>query len=191
MAKQTGEYKITGTYDDVTYYKMEGQYYARKKSSLKGTRVKRDPRFKRTMEWAGRLARGSQLASEVYRSLPREEQVYALFCTLKSTAIRGLKEGKSEAEVVQLLRVRVAAENGAYGNARQVVGAMKKPQAVALKTGTEYSRIGVSREGRLLVFPRPAAARVFAPTAAAGELQCQGRTEDAGRVVKMVLDAGA
>jgi hypothetical protein len=56
MAKQIGEFKITGTYDDVTYYEMEGQYYARKKSSLKGARVKKDPRFKRTIQCAQRLA---------------------------------------------------------------------------------------------------------------------------------------
>jgi hypothetical protein len=35
MAKQTGDYKITGTYDGVTYYKMDGQYYARAKSRLR------------------------------------------------------------------------------------------------------------------------------------------------------------
>lgn len=104
MARQTGEYKITGTYDDVTYYYMEGNYYARKKSRLKGERVKRAKEFKRTMESARRLATGSQLASKLYRSLPRTAQVYTLFCTLKSAAIKALKEGKSETGVVALLQ---------------------------------------------------------------------------------------
>jgi hypothetical protein len=36
MAKQIGDIKITGTYDNVTYYKMDGEYYARSKSSLTG-----------------------------------------------------------------------------------------------------------------------------------------------------------
>jgi hypothetical protein len=36
MAKQVDDIKITGTYDDVTNYKMDGQYYARMKSSLTG-----------------------------------------------------------------------------------------------------------------------------------------------------------
>ena len=150
MAKQTGEYKITGTYDDVTYYKMEGQYYARAKSSLKGSRVKRDPRFRRTMQNAHRFGKGNQLASKVYRSLPKEAQVYALFTELKSIAILAIKEGKSEAEVMELLQERVAAGSRTSGCARPVVGAMKKPQATARKAGGKYSLMGVSREGRLV-----------------------------------------
>jgi hypothetical protein len=49
----------------------------------------------------------SQLASKVYRSLHKEEQVYALFRELKSIAVYALKEGKSEEEVLILLRQRV------------------------------------------------------------------------------------
>jgi hypothetical protein len=103
MAKQIGEIRITGTVAGITFYRMDGQYYARRKSSLRGERVKGDKRFRRTMESAGRLGRGSQWASRVYRSLPREQQVYALFCRLKSAAIRALKEGKKEKEVQALL----------------------------------------------------------------------------------------
>jgi hypothetical protein len=103
MAKQIGDIIITGTIDDITFYQMDSQGYARKKSSLTGKRVKKDPRFKRTMESARRLGRGSQLASKVYRSLPRAEQVYALFKELKRMAVLGIKEGKNEAEVLKLL----------------------------------------------------------------------------------------
>ena len=107
MAKQTGDYKITGTYDNVTYYQMDGEYYARSKSCLKGERVKRDPKFKRTMQSANRFGRGNQLASKVYRSLPGEEQKYTLFKELKRIAILEIKEGKSEEEVVDLLQQRL------------------------------------------------------------------------------------
>ena len=103
MAKQVGEIKIVGTFADITFYKMDGQYYARMKSSLTGKRVKRDPRFARTMQSAHRLGRGSQLASKVYHSLPRAERVYALYKELKSMAVLALKEGKREAEVLALL----------------------------------------------------------------------------------------
>jgi hypothetical protein len=108
MAKQVGDIIIVGTIDDITFYIMEGKGYARKKSRLTGKRVKKDPKFKRTMQSAQRLGRGSQMASKVYRSLPRAEQVYALYKELKSMAIRTLKEGKSEAEVMELLLRRVA-----------------------------------------------------------------------------------
>ena len=107
MAKQTGAIIIEGTIDDITFYQMEGKGYARSKSRLRGERVKRDPRFQRTMQSANRFAKGNQLASTVYRSLPREEQVYTLFKELKRTAILAIKEGKEEAEVMMLLRQRV------------------------------------------------------------------------------------
>jgi hypothetical protein len=107
MAKQAGDIIIVGTIDDITFYQMDGQGYARRKSSLKGTRVKKDPRFKRTMKSADRMARSSQLASQVYRSIPREEQVYALFTELKSVAIYAFKEERSEEEVWVLLQQRL------------------------------------------------------------------------------------
>jgi hypothetical protein len=72
MAKQVGDIIIIGTIDDITFYVMEGKGYARKKSRLTGKRVKKDPKFKRTMQSAHRLGRASQLASKVYRSLPKE-----------------------------------------------------------------------------------------------------------------------
>jgi hypothetical protein len=107
MAKQIGDIILVGTIDDITFYVMEGRGYARSKSTLTGKRVKRDPRFRRTMESAHRLGRGSQLASKVYRSLPRTDQVYVLFKELKRIAILAIKEGKEEADVMLLLEQRV------------------------------------------------------------------------------------
>jgi hypothetical protein len=112
MAKQIGDIIITGTIDDITFYEMEGRGYARKKSTLTGKKVKRDPRFKRTMQSAHRLGRGSQLASKVYRSLPRPEQVYTLFKELKRIAVLAIKDGKGEADVMLLLQQRVEKTNG-------------------------------------------------------------------------------
>jgi hypothetical protein len=108
MAKQIGEIIITGTIDDITFYVMDGHGYARKKSSLTGKRVKRDPKFRRTMQSANRLGKASQLASKVYRSLPRPEQVYPLFKELKSLAVLFIKQGKDEEEVMTLLQQYLA-----------------------------------------------------------------------------------
>ena len=104
MARQIGEIILVGTIGGLTFYQMEGKGYARLKSSLTGKKVKRDPKFKRTMQSAHRLGKGSQLASKVYRSLPRAGQMYALYKELKSIAVLGLKEGKSEGEVMELLQ---------------------------------------------------------------------------------------
>jgi hypothetical protein len=107
MAKQVGDIILVGTIDDITFYEMEGKGYARRKSSLTGKKVKKDPQFTRTMESAQRFGRGNQLASKVYRSLSRQEQVYALFKELKRIAVRGLKEGMNEEEVLAMMQQRV------------------------------------------------------------------------------------
>jgi hypothetical protein len=140
MAKQTGDIIIVGTIDDITFYEMEGKGYARRKSSLTGKKVKKDPRFKRTMQSAHRFGRGNQLASKVYRSLPRQEQVYALFKELKSIAILAIKEGKSEGEVMKLLQQRVAKTN----RVEKTKAVLVRP-VVGSKTGQTLKRLRLFR----------------------------------------------
>jgi hypothetical protein len=154
MAKQIGDIIIAGTIDDITFYVMEGKGYARSKSSLTGKRVKKDPRFRRTMESARRLGRGSQLASKVYRSLPREEQVYALFKELKRIAILAMKEGKGETDVQGLLQQRVEMTKEVTRT-----GAVRVQPDVRCKTGQikKAPRLFRVQGGRLKEVYRPRA----------------------------------
>lgn len=99
MAKQTGELKLTGTIGNITFYEMYGEHFARLKSSLSGKRVKKDPRFRRTMEYAGWLAQASGLASCCYGALPKEERVYAMYREMVGMAMQMLKAGK-DADVI-------------------------------------------------------------------------------------------
>lgn len=101
MAKQIGPFKITGCYDNICFYKMDGQYYARTKSSLDGKRVKKDPAFWETRWHSDLLAKSSKIAAAVYRSLPKEK---GLFRKLTGQAMRLLKEGKTTEEVFLLLK---------------------------------------------------------------------------------------
>ncbi len=101
MAKQIGPFKITGCYDNICFYKMNGQYYARAKSSLDGKRVKKDPAFRETRWHSNLLARSSKIAAAVYRGLPKEK---GLFRKLTGQAMRLLKEGKTTEEVFLLLQ---------------------------------------------------------------------------------------
>ena len=107
MAKQIGDIIIVGTIDGITFYQMEGSGFARK-DPFNRTTGEADPRFARTMLSAHRFGRGNQLGSKVYRSLPGEEQVYALFQELKRRAILAIKEGKSDEEALALLQQWVA-----------------------------------------------------------------------------------
>lgn len=50
MAKLKGPLKIEGTLGDISFYKQNGQYYARNKGGVSADRIKNDPRFARTRE---------------------------------------------------------------------------------------------------------------------------------------------
>lgn len=104
MARQTGDFKITGTIDCITFYEMQGQYYARMKSSLTGKRFWKDKAFEGSRKSCSRLGRGSILASMAYRSIDKEKRKYALFCFLKREAIQLLKKGMDEVIVANALQ---------------------------------------------------------------------------------------
>lgn len=145
MARQIGDIKISGTIEGITFYRMYGQYYAREKSSLTGRRVKQDPAFRRTMQSAGRLALGSQLASKVYRALTTEKRHYALYCALKSRAIGALKAGQGEERTVALLMAYLVE-----------VGVLET------KAGRERSTPFMKRPQGRRKWRRPATMRLFA-----------------------------
>jgi len=114
MAKQAGINFITGCIDNICFYKMNGQYYARMKSSLDRKRVKTDSRFKQTMRYAGIFGIASKLASQVYGELTVAEKQKGLFRYLTGRAFGFLKEGVFKEDVLFLLRVELG--NAASGN---------------------------------------------------------------------------
>ena len=106
MAKQIGSVKIVGTIGNICFYKMGDEYYARLKSSLKGKRVKKDPRFRRTMEFASFLKIASKAASEIYSTLPKQRGLYR---KLVGRAMQLLKLGIEEEEMTLQLKAILAA----------------------------------------------------------------------------------
>ncbi len=115
MAKQSGEYKITGTYDDITFYEMNGQHYAREKSSLTGKRVKKDPAFKRTMALAEIFGRTNKIVSLVYAKLPAKEKGRDVRYSMIRRARKMVEAGMATAEIIAALTpVR---DHGAAGTA--------------------------------------------------------------------------
>ena len=109
MAKQAEGF-LVGTYDDITFYKMEGQYYARMKSSLTGKKFWKHKAFEGSRKSCNRFGRGNQLASMVYKEIPESNRAYAMFCTMKQIAIAMLKAGKEEEQVINELRKLKPAE---------------------------------------------------------------------------------
>jgi hypothetical protein len=107
MAKQLCNY-ITGTFDELCFYKMEGQYYIRVKSSLTSKRVKNCSTFKNTMESARQLAAASVIASQVYRTVSKEKRKVELYRKMTGIAKLLFKNGKNNEKVFEHLTKYIA-----------------------------------------------------------------------------------
>ena len=92
MAKQiAGLCRLEGTFDQLTFYKMDGQYYVRVKSRLTSERVKTSPEFHRTMYLASLMARASRIGSQVYKALPPGWRQYWMYRSFTGEALLLLK----------------------------------------------------------------------------------------------------
>jgi hypothetical protein len=103
MAKQIGPYFKVMCKQNLQFYKMDGKFYVRKKSSLTGKRVRTDKAFTLTMVHAGILATASPIAKAVYNQIPKETRQHSYFRSLVRTAIRLIKEGKTKEVIYQQL----------------------------------------------------------------------------------------
>lgn len=106
MARFEGIPLVTGTIDAVCIYKMHGRYFMRSRSSLTGERVKKDPAFHKTMEYAALLAKASRVGSTVYAGLTAHQKQHALYRKLTGEAMTWLKYGWQEAAVLEWLQQR-------------------------------------------------------------------------------------
>lgn len=83
---------------------MDGNHYARTKSSLSGKRVRTSPVFRHTMKYAGLLAKASVIGSAVYRLLPKEKRERQVYQKLTGMAMQLLKGGMTAEKVVIALK---------------------------------------------------------------------------------------
>lgn len=86
MAKQAGMIKIEGTIDGICFYKLDGNYYARAKSSLDGKRVKKSKAFRQTMRYARIFAKASVIGSTIHRMLPEDKRSRKVYQQLTGKA---------------------------------------------------------------------------------------------------------
>lgn len=107
MSKQRGPVYFTGTVDGICYYKMNGKYYARRKSTLSRKRVRRDPAFARTRRNAELLGQASRVAAGIYRLLPRAQKKLDLYRAMTGQAMAMFKKGADEANVRDRLQLAV------------------------------------------------------------------------------------
>jgi hypothetical protein len=107
MARQAGPLFITGTIDDLVFYKLGDNYYVRSKGEPTSTtkkRLKHDKGYALLQLKRSEFGRASELVKSMYYTLPLEVRKQGLFGTLTGKAVRWLRQGKSEEEIIVLLR---------------------------------------------------------------------------------------
>ena len=149
MAYQCGTIRFTGTIGDITYYRMNGEYHARTKSSLTGKKFWKHRAFEGSRRSCKRFADGNKLASQVYQSLPKEQRHYALFCQLKRAAIHYIKLGLTAEEAKPYLQQHAAQEQFILP-AKAPKPRVKKAFPYAITITSEYIALTGGRLQQLL-----------------------------------------
>jgi hypothetical protein len=107
MARQAGPLFITGTIDDLVFYKLGDNYYVRQKGERTPgvkKRLKHDKGYALLQLKQAEFGRASKLVKSMYYTLPLEVRKQGLFGTLTGKAVRWLRAGKTEAEIKALLQ---------------------------------------------------------------------------------------
>ena len=104
MAINRGDHKFIGTRNVLTGYMAGGQNIVRSRSSLTGERVKNDPAFDGFRESCNRMTKASALASSLYNQIPKELKRFSLYRQLTGEALKMLKQGKDQTDIVEKLQ---------------------------------------------------------------------------------------
>lgn len=147
MAKQAGAYRFIGTVDELSFYKMNEEYYVRLKSSLTGKRFWKDRAFEGSRRSCNRFGEGNRLASKLYKMIEEDKRVYPLFCFLKRRAILLLKEGVSVDEAEKVLKdylavfgfIEIEAGKKKENTIRRAVPGNKGRNVVTREVATDFS----------------------------------------------------
>jgi hypothetical protein len=99
MAKQCGPIFLECTWDNITFYKMDGKYYARKKSNLSREKVLKHKAFASTRFYAGLLVTASKIASSIYSDLPIHWRQFWMFRAFTGEGQVMLEGGATPQEV--------------------------------------------------------------------------------------------
>jgi hypothetical protein len=103
MAKVMGPIFLECTWDDLTFYKMEGRYFVRKKSRLTREKVLKHPAFAKTRFYANRLAVASKIASSIYSDLPIHWRQFWMYRDFTGEAINMLNQEATPQEAYDYL----------------------------------------------------------------------------------------
>jgi hypothetical protein len=104
MAKQCGSHPFTGKLSGTIGYKgKNGEHLERENGSKEGKRFRRDPKRKRTMEYARMFAQASKAVKLIYRAIPKDQQQHGVYGRLSGEAFSMIRLGSTIEEVKAVL----------------------------------------------------------------------------------------
>jgi hypothetical protein len=146
MAKQiAGLCFFEGTIDDITFYKMDGHYYARAKSSLSSKRVQTSVEFRKTMAHAALLVRASRIGSQIYKALPPGWRQFWMYRSFTGEAFTLLMENAYNDEEIKKFLWQCYVE---YWEQRKVVdpdNSIWQPKPKKVRKRRKYSDESIQR----------------------------------------------
>lgn len=100
MAKQCGSHRFTGKLGATIGYKNKhGEDIERENGSKTGRSFRRDPRRKRTMEYARMFAKASKAVTLIYYAIPKDQRQHGVYGKLSGIAFSMIKNGQTVEEV--------------------------------------------------------------------------------------------
>jgi hypothetical protein len=138
-------YPLVKTIDDLVFYELCGEYYARKKSSLSSDRVKTSPEFRRTMVHAHLLVRASKIGAQVYKALPPGWRQFWMYRSFTGEAFIFLQDNPYDDEEVKQLLWKCYVE---YWEQRRVIdpdNPIFQPKPKKIRKRRKYSEESIKR----------------------------------------------
>ena len=146
MAKQiAGLCRLEGTFDQLTFYKMDGQYYVRVKSRLTSERVKTSPEFHRTMYLASLMARASRIGSQIYKALPPGWRQFWMYRSFTGEALLLLKYHRYTDQEAKQLLWKCYVENWEQQKAIDPDNPIFQPREKKIRKRRKYSEESIQR----------------------------------------------
>jgi hypothetical protein len=145
MAKQTGNLKIKGTMNDMTFYKMRGMYLIRGKRQVSRKRILTDPKFIRVRENTnefGMAVKAGKLLRDVVKSIFKEAGSRMTSTKLLQIMLRIIKldaistRGKRNAGIAMATPAAKKLLKGfEFNNKSQIGSILFKPYIITTVTG--------------------------------------------------------
>lgn len=138
-------YPLVKTIDDLVFYKLGEEYYARKKSTLSSERVKTSPEFIRTMVHAGLLARASKIGATVYKALPPGWRQFWMYRSFTGEAFILLQDNPYDDEAVKQLLWKCYVEYWEQRKAVDPDNPIFQPKPKKIRKPRKYSEESIQR----------------------------------------------